>query len=64
MRMDAAQGNGGQKIYLLPQYDFIAVFTAGDYNSNEAPPNKIMIHIILPALIAASQRSIGDLISR
>jgi CubicO group peptidase (beta-lactamase class C family) len=52
--MSAAQGNGGQKIYLLPQYDVIAVFTAGDYNSDGAPPNKIMIKIILPALIAAS----------
>jgi CubicO group peptidase (beta-lactamase class C family) len=51
--MNAAQGNGGQKIYILPQYDFVAVFTAGDYNSNGAPPNKIMIKIILPALIAA-----------
>jgi CubicO group peptidase (beta-lactamase class C family) len=51
--MIAAQGNGGQKIYLLPQYDFIAVFTAGDYNSDGAPPNKIMVRTILPALIAA-----------
>jgi len=51
--MNAAQGNGGQKIYILPLYDFVAVFTAGDYNSNGAPPNKIMIKIILPALIAA-----------
>jgi CubicO group peptidase (beta-lactamase class C family) len=49
----AAQGNGGQKIYLLPQYDFIAVFTAGDYNSEGAPPNRIMRSIILPVLLAA-----------
>lgn len=54
--MSAAQGNGGQKIYLLPQYDFIAVFTAGDYNFGGAPPNKIMIKIVLPALIAAHSR--------
>ena len=51
--MQAAQGNGGQKIYLLPQYDLVAVFTAGDYNSDGAPPNKIMSKIILPALITA-----------
>jgi len=49
----AAQGNGGQKIYLLPQFDFIGVFTAGDYNSDGAPPNRIMIQTILPALLAA-----------
>lgn len=52
----AAQGNGGQKIYLLPQYDFIGVFTAGDYNSDGAPPNKIMINTILPALLAAHNK--------
>ena len=54
--MSAAQGNGGQKIYLLPQHDFIAVFTGGDYNSDGAPPNKIMVKIILPTLIAAHPR--------
>jgi CubicO group peptidase (beta-lactamase class C family) len=51
--MFEAQGNGGQKIYLLPQSDFVAVFTGGDYNSSGAPPNKIMIQIILPALLRA-----------
>jgi CubicO group peptidase (beta-lactamase class C family) len=55
--MSAAQGNGGQKIYLLPQYDLIAVFTAGEYNSEGAPPNKIMANIILPALISARRRN-------
>jgi CubicO group peptidase (beta-lactamase class C family) len=52
----AAQGNGGQKIYLIPQFDFIGVFTAGDYNSEGAPPNKIMVSTILPALIAAGRK--------
>jgi CubicO group peptidase (beta-lactamase class C family) len=55
VHMFAAQGNGGQKIYLLPQYDLVAVFTAGDYNSNSAPPNTIMIQILLPALLRAMQ---------
>jgi CubicO group peptidase (beta-lactamase class C family) len=52
----AAQGNGGQKIYLLPQFDLVAVFTAGDYNSSGAPPNRIMNRIILPVLIGAYHR--------
>lgn len=46
----AAQGNGGQKIYIAPQYDFVAVFTGGAYNV-QSPPNEIMIKIILPALM-------------
>jgi CubicO group peptidase (beta-lactamase class C family) len=50
--MSAAQGNGGQKIYLLPQFDFIAVFTGGAYNRN-SPPNRIMVKIILPKLLSA-----------
>jgi CubicO group peptidase (beta-lactamase class C family) len=56
VNMIAAQGNGGQKIYLLPQYDLVAVFTGGDYNSGNAPPNRMMIKIILPALISAYSR--------
>jgi CubicO group peptidase (beta-lactamase class C family) len=51
--MNVAQGNGGQKIYVVPQYDLVAVFTGGDYNSGGSPPNKIMAQIILPALISA-----------
>jgi len=53
----AAQGNGGQKIYLVPQYDLVAVFTAGGYNAESTPPNAIMAKIILPALMAARSRS-------
>lgn len=57
----AAQGNGGQKIYLVPQYDLVAVFTAGGYNAESTPPNTIMAKIILPALIkAASDKPISS----
>ena len=49
----AAQGNGGQKIYLVPQYDFVAVFTGGGYNAESTPPNSIMAKIILPTLMKA-----------
>jgi len=47
----AAQGNGGQKIYLVPQYDLVAVFTGGGYNAESTPPNSIMAEIILPELV-------------
>ncbi|HEX4007663.1 MAG TPA: serine hydrolase [Acidobacteriaceae bacterium] len=52
----AAQGNGGQKIYLAPQYDLVAVFTCGGYNAESTPPNTIMAKIILPALMKAASR--------
>lgn len=51
--MSAAQGNGGQKIYLAPELDLIAVFTGSRYNTGGAPPNKIMAEVVLPALITA-----------
>lgn len=49
----SAQGNGGQKIYLVHQYDLVAVFTAGGYNAESTPPNTIMAKIILPVLMAS-----------
>lgn len=52
----AAQGNGGQKIYLVPQYELVAVFTGGGYNAAATPPNTIMAKIILPALMNATNR--------
>lgn len=53
VHMGAAQGNGGQKIFVLPEYDFVAVFTAGSYNAGGSAPNKIMGTVILPRLLAA-----------
>jgi CubicO group peptidase (beta-lactamase class C family) len=47
----AAEGNGGQKIYLVPQYDLVGVFTGGGYNADWTPPNTIMAKIILPRLM-------------
>jgi CubicO group peptidase (beta-lactamase class C family) len=51
--LHAAQGNGGQKIYLVPELGLVAVFTGGDYNSGGSPPNKIMATVVLPRLLAA-----------
>lgn len=50
--LSAAQGNGGQKIYVLPAYRLVAVFTGGLYNGS-SPMNAIMASDILPKLIAA-----------
>ncbi len=49
----AAQGNGGQKIYIVPQYKLVAVFTGGSYNAESTPPNTIMAKVILPRLMRA-----------
>lgn len=56
----AAQGNGGQKIYLVPQYDLVAVFTGGGYNAESTPPNTIMATIILPRLMKAASHNHGS----
>lgn len=49
----AAQGNGGQKIYIAPQYHLVAVFMSGAYNAVTAP-NTIMEKLILPKLMQAA----------
>ncbi len=51
--MIAASGNGGQKIYLVPSLDLVAVFTGGAYNADNTPPNAIMATVLLPALLRA-----------
>jgi len=60
----AAQGNGGQKIYIAPRYHLVAVFTAGGYNADSTPPNTIMEKIILPRLMgndpASDQASMSN----
>jgi hypothetical protein len=53
----AAQGNGGQKIYIAPEYHLVAVFTGGGYNAESTPPNTIMEKMILPRLMQAVNRA-------
>ncbi len=50
-------GNGGQKVYLVPSLDLIAVFTGGSFN-RESPVNEMMVRILLPALLA--QKPAGE----
>ena len=52
----AAQGNGGQKIYIAPQYHLVAVFTGGGYN-DATSPNTIMEKVILPRLMEPAHRA-------
>jgi CubicO group peptidase (beta-lactamase class C family) len=53
----AAQGNGGQKIYIAPQFHLVAVFTGGAYNAEATAPNTIMEKLILPRLMQATSRA-------
>ena len=43
----AAQGNGGQKIYLFPKQDLVIVITGGNYNS-QSPSDELIRTYILP----------------
>jgi len=43
-------GNGGQKVYIVPSLDLVAVFTGGAFNV-ESPVNTLMAHVLLPALL-------------
>jgi CubicO group peptidase (beta-lactamase class C family) len=49
--MVVAQGNGGQKIILVPSLDLVVVLTAGAYNS-ESPSNPVLAEVLLPPLLA------------
>lgn len=45
-------GNGGQKVYLVPELDLVAVFTGGAFNK-ESPVNAMLANVLLPALLEA-----------
>ncbi len=45
----AAKGNGGQRIFIWPDQDMIAVVTAGNYNA-QSPANRLLIECVLSGL--------------
>ncbi len=55
-----ASGNGGQKIFVAPSLQLIAVFTGGNYNADkDSPPNEIMGNVILPELLQQHAKEVG-----
>ena len=44
----AAQGNGGQKIYIFRQQQLVVVITGGNYNA-QSPSDELIKKYILPA---------------
>jgi CubicO group peptidase (beta-lactamase class C family) len=47
-----ASGHGGQKIFIIPQLDLVAVFTSKVFNpTGHTGPEKILIKYILPAVV-------------
>lgn len=45
----AAEGNGGQYIFIVPSYDLVVAFTGRNYNSNQSMPFRLLESVILPA---------------
>jgi CubicO group peptidase (beta-lactamase class C family) len=45
-----ARGNGGQRIYLWPDLNMVAVITGGNYNER-SPSDQLLINYILPSFV-------------
>ncbi len=46
----SARGNGGQVVFVVPEYDLVAVFTAGYYNSDDT---QIIYNIFYNAVLTS-----------
>lgn len=50
-----ASGHGGQKIFIIPQLDLVAVFTSKVFNpTGHSGPEKMLVKYILPSMIPAA----------
>ncbi len=47
----AAEGSGGQFIFVIPRLNAVVVFTGGNYNGNQNIPFGMMSNTILPAMM-------------
>jgi CubicO group peptidase (beta-lactamase class C family) len=51
----AAQGNGGQRIFIFPEQNMVVVTTGGNYNT-QSPADELIRKYILPSFNKHSKR--------
>ncbi|MBN2001544.1 serine hydrolase [candidate division KSB1 bacterium] len=54
-----AIGHGEQFIFVIPEFDMVVIFTAGNYFQTEHRPLEIMVNYILPSYIKEEQSTLS-----